>query len=179
MPTLDEYLSTLGVDGDDEALGRPGGVLGPVEISRAGTPVGVAKSDANISLTTSGDYVDTDPSGTSAARNLDVVIPNVATGQQVSMAGSFRMAAGSGFGFFRFATIVGGSIINTFAVPGWSFNTIEKFATGEAAPYTLASGDIEGGSVRLRLQSITTAARTISASSGYVFNLWGRSHPFV
>jgi hypothetical protein len=144
----------------------------------------VTKGDASISVVnTSAAWVDSDPGGNAAARPLDLVVPNVRAGDWIEVEPLLLADNTAGFVRLRFATIVAGALVNTVpsgeAPPGcWALlSSVYDKAVG-ALSYQLQAGDIENGSVRLRLQHVSTNTRTLFASTPYTLRLEARG-PFV
>lgn len=153
-------------------------------------PIRVQKSDANISITANAAWQDIDPSGTSAARTYDVVLPGAAAGMAVeaSIEGACQApntAAGCSIDVY---TISGGvpvhSIGNvTTGVTGWQKLANASGATvtdywqgGWAGPLLLVAGDLEAGACRLRfrIKFVSGANRVFLSSVGFVLSLKAR-----
>lgn len=106
--------------------------------------------------------------GSAAARDRDIIIPNVVAGQWVRVEPRFVVAAtGATSIFFDIFTIVAGNPVNQFGSPqvgvySWFANTSTLTQIGGGASYQLVAGDIEDiagvPSVRLRLKFKTAAA---------------------
>lgn len=140
------------------------------------TPIQVRKTDANILLAAvSGTWTDVDTTGTAAARTYDLVIPDVTEGQwvRVDLAG-FSGASSNGGTALDAVTIVAGAKVNhlsgntTIGMPQWFLvNAVNVWLAGGCS-YQVQAGDIDGGSVRIRLQHKNpsgSATRAISASA--------------
>lgn len=149
-------------------------------------PVRVAKSDANLPVTTvAGTWTDLDTGGTAAARPLDVVIPGVKVGQWVEVEPNATSAAATTNVSLDICTIVAGVPVHHFGDPALIGVTAWfcpsgalKHITG-AVWYQVQADDIENGSVRLRMRArnSSTTARAINATGGNIFTLVGRG-PF-
>lgn len=147
-------------------------------------PVQAVKSDANITVNGStGVWQDTDPSGTVNARTYDIVIPGVAAGQRVeaSMEGVIVSAAGALL--FDFWTVKAGVAVSQFGTSAFGStglcaltNTAVLWQGGWITSPVLAAGDIENGSVRLRVRHVgaTGVSRVISGTGGAQWRLRGR-----
>lgn len=149
-------------------------------------PVVVSKNDASLALpTVQGVWTDLDPGGTAAARPLDVVIPNVAAGQWISLYASMHPSNVAQSVQMDVFTVVAGSPVHQFgqSVGGtstWLLPASTTAAVSGTRSYQLQSDDIENGSVRLRMRARNTGttARNVLAVSGFEFRMEGRG-PFV
>jgi hypothetical protein len=146
------------------------------------------KNDGNLSLVgaSGAPWTDVDTSGTAAARNLDIVIPNVEAGDFVEVNLDCFVASAGGSCALDMRTIVAGAAVNHFGSSnvgigwsGWLLSNNVPVTVGSRALYQLQAGDIEDGSVRCRLafSLAATFTRTISATGGLALRLAGRG-PF-
>lgn len=117
-------------------------------------------------------WADVDPSGTSSARDLDVVIP-AAVGDIIYVAPTVVVGVQATDLYFDMATIVTGAVVNTFSgfttggLGGWFCPTSVVHTLTGPAHYVVQSGDISGGNVRCRLRYKTGSAtnRNVYADS--------------
>lgn len=167
--TLDEASTTVTVNAVDTP--RP-------------APMQVTKVDGDVTVAnTSGAWVDTDNGGSSAARPLDIVFSDVAAGDWVTVAPSLIADGQASNVSLRFATIVGGAVVNGMGdpeagIPSWYLVGGSVRSAGGGVSYQVQAGDIEGGDVRMRLQHNSTAGRIIRAGTIFPLILEG-SGPFV
>lgn len=155
-------------------------------------PVPVTKSDANVSLASTGtaNWTDCDAGGSAASRPMDVVIPNCKIGATVSIQLAAFVSAGSAGLPLDAWTIVSGSPVHavsggaSLGVPSWWVVAGASAAIGATWSYVVQSGDLENvtggyGTVRLRLKYVksTGTAGTINASSSLPWRMEGRG-PF-
>lgn len=149
-------------------------------------PVRVVKSDANLTLVANTQaWADVDTGGTAAARPLDVVISGVTAGQWVDLEVNAHLASAAAVCLLDVFTVVSGSPVNQFGsteigVSGWVVNASIGVDLVGRMSYQLQAGDIEGGSVRLRLRYKNvhaTVARVLDGTGGNRIVLEGRG-PF-
>lgn len=148
------------------------------------TPIKVISEGAELNLgQVANAWHDVDPAGSAAARPTDVVIPNVVAGQWVAI--TLDAASFSATPFVRMDcwTIVGGVKVNQFGaavngntgIVGWCFAASAFTKSTGTIHYQVQAGDIENGSVRIRLCDYTnsTTLRQITASNGFRMSLAG------
>lgn len=162
--------------------------LAPPHVTSSPITIPVSKADGDISLTVNNAWHDVDAGGSASARPLDVVIPNVFAGQWVEFnLNCSLVTASSGLCYFDAVTIVAGAKVNHFSVGGsgqvgpvgWQCIANAEHKLTGYINRQLAAGDIENGSVRIRLQCKTfTATSTLRAQAGLPFQAWGRG-PFA
>lgn len=139
-----------------------------------------ATSTSAYPLQTSGTaWVDLDNGGSAAARPLDIVIPGLRNGDSVEFGFNSLSFAAANAQYARVATIVSGAVVNAHEALGWAAlnNTVSAMNGSIILP--VVSGDIENGSVRLRIQyqRVTgTASRSIGVDT-MPTRTWGRG-PF-
>lgn len=147
----------------------------------AAAPVRVTKADANLACgVTANTWHSLDPGGSAAARPLDVVIPNVSAGQWVEVSVNLYSPNAATAVYLDIFTVVAGSFVNQFGTDatgtvGWLIPASLAWQASNTARYQVQAGDIEDGSVRLRIRdkNTTTTARSIGASGGIVFEMAG------
>ncbi len=157
-------------------------------LPRAAQIVRVTKSDAVINLSqTLNTWVDIDAGGSAASRPLDIVIPFVQAGNWVEIRPAIWSGAALAGIYVDAVTVVAGAKVNQFGstTTGTTAWLLDSSATVPSrvqavVSYQVQAGDIENGSVRIRLQSYntTTTARSFLAGSGFVLVIEGRG-PFV
>lgn len=117
---------------------------------------------ANLTLNST-TFADVDPSGTAAARNLDVVL-SAKTGDWVELGLSARTDAGAVTLYLDMASIVSSAPVNYISggagdgIQGWSGVNGQTTPISGNVLYQVQAGDIENGQVRFRLRYRTTAA---------------------
>lgn len=147
---------------------------------RTSTLVTVEKTDAFVTLTQTATWADVPFGGTAAARDLDLVLPGVSVGDWVEVTPSLYVPTNAANGAqLDIAVIVAGEMVHRFGTDGAGISTWGVFTgtrsdiTG-ARRYQVQTGDIEDGSIRLRLIYKNGNGRTIFAGSGYAIRLEGR-----
>lgn len=186
-PAAGKGLVYLKSDGRIYSKGDDG-----VEILLSGvaglSPVIVRKSDANLTLAVNAAYQDVDPSGTASSRDLDIVIPNVAVGQWVDFVMNILVTSSTVACAFDVFTVVSGAVVHKFGSPtslsgptpsAWFAEANKSLAAQGSVAYQIQTGDVENGSVRLRVRSLQAsgAARVIFSAGGGLFLAEGRG-PF-
>ncbi len=142
-------------------------------------PIVTRRTSGDITVaSTSAAWVDLDPSGGAAARNLDIVIPGVTAGQQVELGINCFANNGAGIVFLTYFSIVGALPVNdisgsTSGVGGWVLAPSFWAKASGMVPYTIQAGDIEDGNARFRARYNSGGAKIIYAS-GYPLICEGR-----
>jgi hypothetical protein len=155
-----------------------------IRISPSGlglAPIQVTKADANLVLgIVANTWHDADANGSAAARPLDIVIPNVTAGKWVEVKANLYSPSSAAAVYLDIWTVVAGSPVNQFGssttgTVGWLLPASTAWQASNTARYQVQAGDIENGSVRLRLRdrNTSTTARSIGASGGIVFEMAG------
>lgn len=159
------------------------GRIQPLARPPAVRPIIVRRTSGDITLAISAVFADSDTTGTASARTLDLVFPNVTAGDVISVAPNLYMPSAVNATIHTFATIVAGAVVNraggAFGVPTWGApaNGVGKII-GEYS-YVVQAGDIEAGSVRVRMQHIlASATRTVKADTNTEWYVEGRG-PFA
>lgn len=149
----------------------------------ANAPIKVISDTSLACGTAQSTWHDLDPSGSAAAKPLDLVVPNVTAGQWVCVTPNLASGgSSSAFVGLDIWTIVAGVPVHNFGptpagvnggVSGWKLNASVLSPITGAAWYQVQQSDIENGAVRLRLRdyNATTTARSLTAGSGYRIEL--------
>lgn len=148
-------------------------------------PVRVSKTDANLACgVVANTWHDLDPGGSASARPLDIVIPGVSAGDWVEVSANLYSPNAATAVYLDIFTVVAGAVVNQFGsattgIVGWLLPSGLAWQASNSGRYQVQSGDIEGGSVRLRIRdrNTSTTARSIGASGGIEFRMDGRG-PF-
>lgn len=156
--------------------------------STTGIVIVDAPAGTNYPFTSSSvTWADVDSEGTASARPFDVVIPGVKIGDYIAIDPCLYVGAAAGNAALDIATIVSGAVAHYFSsktatpltagLTSW-FVTASVTVTVQGRQwYQLQSGDIEAGSVRLRLRNIgiggSAASRAVSRTSGNLARLVG------
>ncbi len=119
---------------------------------------------------------------------LDLTLTGCAIGDQIVYAVAFLVNSEATGVNFDVVTVVAGSPVNSFihrgpaaaggSLAGWyAPASVFTPTTGAAPPYTLVSGDIDSGSVtlRLRYRTDTAANKVMQASAGAPLDVWAQN----
>lgn len=172
IPSLGPSATELLSDPDfQEAFASPAAV----------NPVQVTRTSGNLSAVVSAVWADLDSTGTAAARTLDVVLPNMSVGDNFIVRPIFTANAITGGFLMTCAVIVGGAVQRnlfdaTYGFFPWAIPTAASKDVNAPSPrLTVVGGDLENGSLRLRLRhQQATNPRVINAVGGIPFFFEGR-----
>lgn len=142
----------------------------------SGVPITATSTAAYALPTTGTTWTDVDNGGSASARPLDIVIPSVEDGDDVEVGISAVSYSASLSGYVRVATIVSGSVVTGHHAQGWTIPQSVTAVLAGSIIVPVVTGDIEGGSVRLRVQFQRlngSAARNIGESD-VAMRVWGR-----
>lgn len=151
----------------------------------ARAPVKVVSTTGYACGVVAGTWHDLDTAGSAAAKPFDVVIPNVQAGQWICITpGLSSNSSSAAFVGLDCWSIVGGVAINKMGpatvsvnggVPAWKLITSTLSIVCAPTWYQVQAGDIESGSIRMRLRDFNsgTTARSLVAGSGYDLTLTG------
>ncbi len=155
--------------------------VGTFSLIGATNPIQVTRTAGAITTAVSAVWVDTDTGGTAAARPLDIVIPNMATGDAFDFRLFISASSVTGATLMNLAVVVAGAtqrrcFDETFGYLPWSIATgVAKDVFTATPRLTVLAGDIENGALRLRLQHIQASnARNIGGSSSVPIWMEGR-----
>lgn len=141
------------------------------------TPIVTRRTSGDLTLTASTSaWAPVDPTGSTAARDLDIVFSGVVAGQQVRLGVNAFLGNQATAVYLDFWSVVAAAKVNAISsgtsssvngVGGWvSPASFFGFPAG-SVPYTIQAGDIENGSARFRLYYKTgsAASKTLYAST--------------
>lgn len=119
--------------------------------------------------------------GTAAARPMDLVIPNVAAGDWVTVSATGIYNNGGGSGLFTLFTVVAGTPVRAFGDPAagvaaWAMLSSLYSTIAGSVSLQLQADDIEGGAVRIRPRYYKNTANTktlFGSTIGYRLRLEG------
>lgn len=137
----------------------------------------VVRASTSLTLTTSAEWKDLDPTGTVLTRDLDLVIPGLVVGDGFTCRPTFSVNTGTGIFELNVAVIVGGAVQrrlfpDAFGHQPWSaLANVQRHVEAETPRMVVEEGDLENGSLRLRLQ-YTVSSSTRVVGSEPAFPLW-------
>jgi len=156
----------------------------PTEMQPSTNPVQASRVSGNIVLAVSAIWADVDPGGTAAARPLDIVLPEMEVGDGFDFRPFFSVGASAGGLLCNLAVIKDGDVERlcfdeTYGLFPWAVGgEASKDINVRTPRLTVLEGDLEDGSLRLRLKYIqATATRDVNAVSLIPFWVEGRG-PF-
>lgn len=148
------------------------------------TPVQVQRTSGAITASVTAQWTDLDPGGTAAARPLDIVLPNMSEGDFFDFRPIFSIATANGGWLLNLVVVVNGAVVRRCFPPGgFDFGFIPWAAVANTAKdinmptprLSVQAGDLENGSLRLRLQYTQgSVSRTVQADTTSPLWLEGR-----
>lgn len=157
------------------------------DVDQIGTrTVQTIRTSSNIVLAIAAAFTDLDPTGTAAARDLDVVLPNMKVGDGFDFRPYLALQGSAGSFFANLAVIKAGVVQrslfgSSFGNQFWSGATTSGLYVRDSThKQQVLAGDLEAdGSLRLRMQYIkSSATSTIAITSDFPLVMEGRG-PFV
>lgn len=165
-------MSSLTIPGQPPGSGASGAPAG----STAGKLVRTTRTAGTLTLNSTA-WADVD-------NTLDLVL-EAAAGEWIEVGISARWANEAPFGVLDAATIVAGSPVNHISgnssgtsqgVQGWLGEGGSYSKAGAVVPYLVQAGDIDGGTVRIRLRyrTLTAANKGLYGGTDNRLIFWGK-----